>query len=609
VNDLVGRRPVGSPTSPGSVVSSPGSMVRVLETARSMPSLSDRTPWLGHPAGVKERALTPSRNRAPAGMGMLEPTGGFSRRASVSRRPSFTGGRGGRKDTGPPSSNSTAQVYPESQQQQDDTLDPKHEFHYRYNRRLECSSQSVAALRFTPDGGAFVSSNTAADIKMWDTKNWSRLARFQNCPDEVLCTVAISISQRWVVCVYPSVVQVYMGHSPNSMVLALPAATSASGAGPVRWASAAFSPTREVDHSHGSAGQDNYLAVLGTGHLRILDYATGWRLGMPGRTVSLMQDANPTCIVFTTDGAWIVCAFSSGQMQVWNASSLCLHKTVSAHSGCVTCLDPSPFEVGTACRVLSCSTDKTLRLWDSFGGNFTLEQHLFDVMATDAGVRQCVFSASCHWVLSVSSEITLYRVVYDGMGPGTMQLKVHQRFNAAQCVENPCAVAFCYTSDAIAMGLRDGTLCLWTKVSGAPAQSQVTKKRASFTSSCNTPYATPNPLGRPLARIQPVQNRLPDIQDQAQVFYQSSPSSGSSPSRQRPDAKVLRREFGTSSEPVLHGVFSTSAARSSGGSGSSDGGGADGALLPPVATTRLMQGQNRPLVKRITLPVQSIPQS
>ncbi|CAK0891888.1 unnamed protein product, partial [Prorocentrum cordatum] len=331
VRDSLGRRSGVSLTSPpGSVVSSPGSMVRVLETARSMPSLSDRSPWLGLPAGVKDRALTPSRfNKAPAGMGVLDPrsVSGSSRRPSLSRK-------GASKEQCPPSSSSSGPVYPESQLQ--------------HPAGRHAGPGARVPLPVQPEAGMLLAVGRSSEVHSGRRRfrlgqrrgrhqavgheELDRLARFQNCPDEVLCTVVVSISQRWIVCVYPSVVQVYMGHSPNSMVLALPAAASATGSRPVRWASAAFSPTREVDHSHGSAGQDNYLAVLGTGHLRILDYATGWRLGMPGRTVSLMQDASPTCIVFTTDdGAWIICAFSSGQMQVWNASSLCLHKTVGAH--------------------------------------------------------------------------------------------------------------------------------------------------------------------------------------------------------------------------------------------------------------------------------------
>ncbi|CAK0903211.1 unnamed protein product [Prorocentrum cordatum] len=611
-----------------------------------------------------------SLSRSPSGMAMLE-----QKRLSVPQRTSHAG-KNIQKETrlqGALSSSSSGHLYPA---EQDGTVDEEHDFHYQYNRRLECSSQPVVALRFTPDGSALVSGNHGADIKMWDTKNWSRLARFQKCPGEALCTVAVSLSQRWVVCVYPSVVQVYKGHSPHTLVLSLPAAAAgtgipagegAAGSEPVppsgrascasasssgtdatgpgwaagggggtrgsarisarafRWASAAFSPTREVNHQKGLAGQDNYLAILGTGHLRVLDYAAGWREDMPSHTCSLLQggveDAHPTSSVFTSDGVWIVCAFSSGQMQIWSASSLGLHKTVSAHTGCITCLDPSPLESGTACRVISCSTDKTLRLWDSFGGNFTMEQHVFDSEATDAGVRQCVFSASCRWVLSISSELTLWRVVCVRT---SMQLHVHQRFTAAQCVDNPCAAAFCHTTDAIAVGLRDGTLCLWTLESGAPAKSKAPRASASGKDLDSRPYTTPTPTGRPMQRMQSVESRLPDIVDQfapqAQLYYQSSPSAHA-PTRQRPSAQVLSSEFGASPAD-LHGARLLAATpptsplddrprshnckRVASMPALLVPGSPDGPLLSPAGTTRLLQGQNRPLVKRISLLPQSI---
>jgi len=276
--------------------------------------------------------------------------------------------------------------------------------------------------------------------------------------------LVVSPAQRWLVAAFPTALRIYQCHPPWRLEECISPMLDTCTGEPSEWACCSFSPMAEVDHPGGNAGQDNHLAVFSAAVLCIVDYSGGWGEEAPRRSRSLMSSGIPTKLVYTACGAFLICGFQNGTLQIWNSASLMHIKTLNAHTESVLALSATPKDATYAPRFASCSSDQTLRVWHSAG--WLLEQHIYDTHCDRGGVRKCMFSASGNWLLSVGSQLCVWRV--NLTQKGKMVLMLHQRLSSVCGAEGLCTAAFSHR-DAIAVGSRDGVLGLWTKITGSPS--------------------------------------------------------------------------------------------------------------------------------------------
>jgi WD40 repeat protein len=356
----------------------------------------------------------------------------------------------------------------EGDEEEEEEEEGDHLWNYRYNRRLACFSHSVTSVTFSIDGKWFVSGTASGDIKVWDTHQWAENAKLRPIRREEPRALVVSPAQRWLVVAYASVLNVFHCKPPWRLEQAIPAPVEPGSRAPSEWYCIAFSPMAEVDHPKGNTGHDYHLAAFSTHHLSVNDYSGGWGPETLGRrTRSLLQLARPTTLAYTADGWWLVCGFESGQIQLWNAFSLTLERSLNAHVGTVLCIAASPRTASYESRFVSCGLDQCLRIWHSRG--WALEQICPDTRCDRNGIRKVMFSSNGHWLVSVANELVVWRVIVTVRGK--MYVRIHQRL-AAQCgSEGVSGAACCPTNDAIAFGSRDGVLGLWTKYPGSPLEA------------------------------------------------------------------------------------------------------------------------------------------
>lgn len=396
----------------------------------------------------------------------------------------------------------------EEPQDIDVDLDPEahadHDWHFRYNRRLGCFSQSVCTLTFSPDGDWLVSGTGGGDVKVWDANTWAEASKLRGGMRKESKALVISPSQRWLVSAYSSVLHIFQFQEPWRLVHTLPPPCDTATKESFEWACVAFAPMAEVDHPGGHTGQDNHLAAFSTGQLCVFDYSGGWNVDTPRRTRSLMQSGKPKTLAYTESGWWMVCGFGNGMLQIWNAFSLTLEKTVSGHSDAVNSLTSSPRGARYESRLVSCGIDQTLRVWHSCG--WVLEQHVHDHFCDRAGVRTVSFSATGNWLVSVSTELSVWRVCITMRG--RFFLRLHQRLATVCGSEGMRSAAF-GTKDEIAVGSRDGVLGLWTKFTGKPTMDPMDQSMDQnpylnrSDSQGSVSWQRSGPLPRPMQRLTP----------------------------------------------------------------------------------------------------------
>lgn len=387
----------------------------------------------------------------------------------------------------------------------------QHQFHFRYDRRLSCFSNSVSCLTFTTDGHFLVSGTGSGDIKVWDSTSWAEAAKLKSGRRAEPKEVAISPSQRWVVVCYSAMLQIFQCGAPWKLVQTRPLEVASNKDAPPEWCCVAFSPSMaEVDHPGGQAGQDNHLAAFSNCHISLMDYSGGWTQDVPQRTRSLMQTSWPSCLSYTGDGYWIICGFSEGQMQIWNAFSLSLEKTLNAHEATVSSIAASPQGAPYDPRLVSCSKDQRLRVWHV--NTWLLEQHVHELRCDRAGLRCCAFSANGNWLVSVAAELTVWRV-HVSARLKKFELQMHQRLEAVCGSESIRTATFSSQSDVIAVGSHDGILGLWSKHQGlppsapeqlpnAPPASEATRSSGGAPSPSES-TVTVSKFARPMQRITP----------------------------------------------------------------------------------------------------------
>lgn len=380
-----------------------------------------------------------------------------------------------------------------------------HSWHYRYNRRLSCFQHCVTSLTFSQDGKHLVSGTGSGDVKVWDTSVWAEAARLKQCSKEEPRALAISPAQRWLVVAHSSVMNIYNCEHPWRLEYAMPALVDQRTKETSEWHCIAFSPMSEVDHPGGHAGQDNHLAVFASNVLCVLDYSGGWSSETPKRTRSVFNSARPTTIAYTACGFWLVCGFEVGQLQIWNHFSLTLERTLSAHTAIVHDITASPRCAPYDPRFVSCSADRSLRVWHSAG--WCLEQIVPDTKADRNGIRCCTFSSSGNWLVSVATELCLWSVCVSGKGK--LELRLHQRLDSVCGAEDLRTAAFCSSGDAIAVGSQDGVLSLWTKLPGTPADNKIKEAagrgllRKGSSSGVTTAWIMDRPLLKPMMHVTP----------------------------------------------------------------------------------------------------------
>mmetsp|Transcript_61860 Transcript_61860/g.109879 ORF Transcript_61860/g.109879 Transcript_61860/m.109879 type:complete len:582 (-) Transcript_61860:15-1760(-) len=392
----------------------------------------------------------------------------------------------------------------EDPDEEDPDQEGDHDWHFRYNRRLSCFSNAVSCLTFSMDGQYLVSGTGSGDVKVWDTGCWAEAAKLRGLRREEPRALVISPAQRWLVAAYGSVLNIFQCSHPWKLVQSMPTIVDQVTKESSEWSCIAFNPQAEVDHPGGHTGQDNHLAAASVHYLCVLDYSGGWGPDTPRRTRSLMQSGKPTSLAYTACGSWMACGFESGQLQIWNAFSLTLEKTLSGHTEQVNCLTASPLKAEYEARLVSCGADQCLRVWHSNG--WLLEQHLHDTRCDRAGIRRCTFSCNGNWLLSVANELSVYRVCITRKQ--RMVLHLHQRLAAICGAEGLRTAAFCSNNDAIAVGSRDGVLGLWTKAPGVPLDpvdvsgpSQLSK--TAKTGDADDTWVYERALPRPMQRITP----------------------------------------------------------------------------------------------------------
>jgi len=256
----------------------------------------------------------------------------------------------------------------------------------------------------------------------------------------------------------------------------------------------------EVDHPGGKAGQDNHLAAFAVNCLWVLDYSGGFFHDTPKRTRSVFNSARPISIAYTACGFWLVCGYECGELQIWNHFSLTLERTLNAHSGMVCCITASPRTAPYDPRFVSCSVDRSLRVWHSAG--WSLEQIAPDTKADRNGIRSCAFSSTGNWLISVASELCVWSVCVSSKGK--LELRLHQRL-AAVCGAEGLRTASFGLNDAIAVGSRDGVLGLWMKLAGLPVETVrkegTMKLRTRSDANGVTAWIMDRPLARPMMKV------------------------------------------------------------------------------------------------------------
>lgn len=344
----------------------------------------------------------------------------------------------------------------------DEDLPGDHAWHYKYNRRLSFFSHSVERSLFTPDGQWLVAATPAGTVKIFDTGIWAEAFKLKDCLSETPLALSISPSQRWLVCVYPTFMNVFQCSPQWNLQQRIEPPVDPVTKKPSEWCCVAFAPLSEVDNPGGRAGEDNHLAAFASRALCVLDYSGGW-VDTPKRMCRSFDEERPVSIAYTACGWWIVCGYESGQLQIWNHFSLTLDRTLRGHDGQMSCISSSPRCASYDTRMVTSGMDCTLRVWNQHG--WVLEQIAPDTKADRNGIRSCMFSSSGDWLVSVAVEICIWRVVISRRRK--FQLCLHQRLSSQEGLSTAC---YCKHRDALAVGSRDGVLAIWSKMEGWPKE-------------------------------------------------------------------------------------------------------------------------------------------
>lgn len=338
-------------------------------------------------------------------------------------------------------------------------------WHFCYNRRLASFSNAVSACVCSQDGGWIVSGTGSGDVRVFDTGSWAEVARLRGLRSKEPLSLVFSPSQRWLVCAYSEALYIFECGGIWKLHQTMPSLVDELTQMKSRWMCVAFSQHQEVNHADGATGHDTHLCALSATHLHVLDYSGGWASDrVLGRSRSLMHCSRPISMTYSCCGVWLLCGFESGDVQVWNAASLMMQRTLSGHSEAVTCIVSSPAGTKYGPRIVSCSKDQTLRVWRPVAGSWLQEQQASEPKSGRPGVRSVSFSSDGNWLASLGKELCVWRVCQDRDG---VSLQLHQ-FVHEVCGSEGLRMAVFFRDSGIVAGSRDGVLGLWMKAEGPP---------------------------------------------------------------------------------------------------------------------------------------------
>jgi len=186
------------------------------------------------------------------------------------------------------------------------------------------------------------------------------------------------------------------------------------------------------------------------------EYVAAWCEGivsssLPAKGQCSIYDGHSSVVMaaaFSPDGSRIISGSSDNTLKLWDAESGNCLLTLSGHSDYVNTAAFSP----DGSRIISGSKDNTLKLWDAASGNclMTLSGH-------SNGVRAAAFSPDGSRIISGSKDNTL-KLWDAASGNCLMTLSGHS--NGVR------AAAFSPDGSRIISGSSDNTLKLWDAASG-----------------------------------------------------------------------------------------------------------------------------------------------
>lgn len=447
-------------------------------------------------------------------------------------------------------------------------------WHYTYDRLLSFFERPVSCLFSSTECDWLLSGSGSGFLKAWDTCSWAEAATLSCGHREEPRSLSISSSQRWLVSVQPSTINVFSCGGQWNLECAISPQMS-PGSDATEWCCAAFSPAAvEVDHAHGLTGHDQFLAALSDSHLCLFDYSNGWDAVSATRTHSLPSCAGrPTALAYTPCGQFMLSSYVNGQIHLWNSCSLALSRRFNAHGGSVSALVVSPEDAEYDTRFVSCGADRRICVWHP--AMWSLEDCVSDPVHSKAGIADCAFSPDGCWLVSVSKDIRVWSVTVDPLGQ--VSLGIHQRLSAVGGGDSLCSVRFaCDGSDSVIVGGFDGSLGFWSRRTGSPPDPRDCEEAAApqpVASSRARTNILPESEGvhlRPMRRVTTVDSSAlrPVVQSGPSGWFhrmaavRTLPTSASSDGREAsPSACMAPRRGSTTSGPMAQSNSATELGR------------------------------------------------
>eukprot|EP00397_Hematodinium_sp_SG-2012_P011303 GEMP01011439.1.p1 GENE.GEMP01011439.1~~GEMP01011439.1.p1 ORF type:complete len:456 (+),score=61.55 GEMP01011439.1:83-1450(+) len=348
---------------------------------------------------------------------------------------------------------------------------------FRYERTLSFCSTSISVVAFSHDFTKLISANGSGDIKVWDTAQWSELATLQpsNGDERNSAPRSVSVSPGGALaCCHPHVVYVYS--SKYELVLSL---KPSQDLGYATWRCLCFSPTRVMDERTGETGEDNLLVAWTETSLCV--YPVDSESTQPRLTRSVLHASGPPRVCgFTRCGTHVVCGHDDGQIYVWNVSSFTLQRTLVGHLGAVTSLDFSVPSEEHSSMLVTCSLDKSLRIWEANEKGWQLAYFISVSLVHDhQAVRSCQFSRDgTFFVTTCGLELVVWKWFANRQRKrcGATPLVPHQKLKG--CMNGMRLQVVAAGLGQIVVGSIEGVLGVWAMGQEAPpVQEQLVKYR------------------------------------------------------------------------------------------------------------------------------------
>lgn len=328
---------------------------------------------------------------------------------------------------------------------------------------LKGHNKTIASLKFTPDGKKIFSAGKDKKIHIWNCQTWEQ-AGFLEGHENLVNSIAVSHDGKYLVSgAWDNTVRLWDIESKKCL-----------------WISSAHS-----EHVRCVAISPDSLKIASGSDDRSVRI---WDL--QGECLAtLPHDSIVFSILFSHDGKKIITG-DYGVLSVWNLETFQSEMSIRGHESSIFCLSMSQDNQ----RVVSCSSDKTIRMWDirSKGHILHLASHskiinsfnlsenaqravtasrdnslmLWDTATGkrimilhghEQHARSACFSASGSRIISVADDKTVK--IWDSQdGKCIQQLSGHEK--------NATSVFATQDGQWIVSGDRDGSIRLWDSISG-----------------------------------------------------------------------------------------------------------------------------------------------